>query len=113
MLKSVDLLLDFFGGWFVDLCFKRIVVIEIIEVIFDLLVDLLDEGVEFAFRDVPASTVDCFEFAAIDGDEFSPEQATFPTEKGKGTADLLDGFEVIPAKVSNGFAEGPGQGSQV
>ena len=105
-----------------DLCFKRIVVIEIIEVIFDLLVDLLDEGVEFTFRDVPAPTVDCFELAAVDtctcgkcrcGDEFPTKKITIPAKKGKGTADLLDGFEVIPAKVSNGFAEGPGQGSQV
>ena len=73
-----------------DLCFKRIVVIEIIEVIFDLLVDLLDEGVEFTFRDVPASTVDCFELAAVDtctcgkcrcGDEFPTKKITIPVKK--------------------------------
>lgn len=40
-----------------DFCFKIIVLVQIIEVVFNLLVYLLDEGFEFAFREVLAPTV--------------------------------------------------------
>jgi hypothetical protein len=83
----------------VDLCFKLIVFVKIIEVFFDLLVGLLNEGVEFALGEVLAPAIYGFELAAVDGDEFSAEQIAFPTEKGEGAADFLDCF-----------AEGPGQG---
>ena len=82
-----------------DLCFKLIVLVQVIEVFFNLLVGLLNEGVELALREVFAPTVYGFELTAVDGDEFSAKQITFPTEKGEGTADLLDCF-----------AEGPGKG---
>ena len=82
-----------------DFCFKLIVLVQIIEVVFNLLVGFLNEGVEFALGEVLAPTVYGFELAAVDGDEFSAEQIAFPTEKGKGTTDILDCF-----------AEGPGQG---
>ena len=82
-----------------DLCFKLIVLVQIIEVVFNLLVGLLNEGVEFALGEVLAPTVYGFELAAVDSNEFSAEQVAFPTEKGEGAADLLDCF-----------AEGPGQG---
>jgi hypothetical protein len=83
----------------VDLCFNRIILVQVIEVVFNLLVGLLNEGVELAFREVLAPTVYGFELAAVDGDEFSAEKIAFPAEKGEGAADLLDCF-----------AEGPGQG---
>ncbi len=95
-----------------NFCFKRIILVQIIEVVFNLLVGLLNEGVEFALREVPAPTVYGFEFAAVNGDEFSAEKIAIPAEQGEGSADLLDCFVVIPTKVSYGFAEGPGQGSQ-
>ena len=49
-----------------DLCFKLIVLVQVIEVVFNLLVGLLNEGVELAFREVPAPTVYGFELAAVD-----------------------------------------------
>ena len=82
-----------------DLCFKRIILVQIIEVVFNLLVGLLNEGVEFALGEVLAPTIYGFELAAVDGDEFAAEKIAIPTEKGEGAADLLDCF-----------AEGPGQG---
>ena len=95
-----------------DLCFKLIILVQVIEVVFNLLVGLLNEGVEFALGEVLAPTVYSLELAAVDGNEFSAEKIAFPAEKGKGSADLLDCFVVIPTKVSYGLAEGPGQGSQ-
>jgi hypothetical protein len=83
----------------VDFCFKRIILVQVIEVFFDLLVGLLNEGVEFALGEVLASTIYGFEFAAVNSDEFSAEKIALPTEKGEGAADPLDCF-----------AEGPGQG---
>ena len=82
-----------------DLCFKLIILVQVIEVVFNLLVGLLNEGVEFALGEVLAPTIYGFELAAVDGDEFSAEKIAFPTEKGEGAADLLDCF-----------AEGPGKG---
>ena len=82
-----------------DLCFKLIILVQVIEVVFNLLVGLLNEGVEFALGEVLAPTINSFELTAVDGDEFSAEKIAFPTEKGEGSADLLDCF-----------AEGPGQG---
>ena len=96
-----------------DLCFKLIVLVQVIEVVFNLLVGLLNEGVEFALGEVLAPAIYSLELAAVDGDEFSAEKIAFPTEEGEGAADLLDCFMVIPAKVSDGLAEGPGQGNQV
>ncbi len=93
-----------------DLCFKLIILVQIIEVVFNLLVGLLNEGVEFALGEVLAPTVlryqdgiYGFELTAINGDEFSAEQIAFPAEKGEGAADLLDCFEVVPPKVGYGF----------
>jgi len=83
----------------VDLCFKLIVLVQVIEVVFNLLVGLLNEGVEFALGEVLAPTVYGFELAAVDSNEFSAEKVAFSTEKGEGSADLLDCF-----------AEGPGKG---
>jgi len=89
------------------------ILVKIIEVFFNLLVGLLNEGVEFAFREVLAPTVlryqdgiYGFELAAVDGDEFSTEQIAFPTEKGEGAADLLDCFEIVPSKVGYGLEVG-------
>ncbi len=82
-----------------DLCFKRIILVQIIEVVFNLLVGLLNEGVEFALSEVLAPTIYGFELAAVDGDEFAAEKIAFPAEKSEGAADLLDCF-----------AEGPGKG---
>ena len=50
-----------------DLCFKRIILVQIIEVFFDLLVGLLNEGVEFALGEVLAPTIYGFELTAVDG----------------------------------------------
>ena len=82
-----------------DLCFKLIILVQVIEVVFDLLVGLLNEGVEFALGEVLAPAIYGFELAAVNSDEFSAEKIALPTEKGEGAADLLDCF-----------AEGPGQG---
>ncbi len=62
LLQVVDLLPDFFGGGLVDLCFKRIIIVQVIEVVFNLLVGFLNEGVELSFREVPAPTVYSLEF---------------------------------------------------
>ncbi len=82
-----------------DLCFKLIILVQVIEVVFYTLVGLLNDGVEFALGEVLAPAIYSFELAAVNGDEFSAEKIALPTEKGKGSADLLDCF-----------AEGPGQG---
>jgi len=87
----------------VDLRFKLIILVQVIEVVFNLLVGLLNEGVEFALGEVLAPAIYGFELTAVDGDEFSAEKIAFPTEKGEGAADLLDCFEVIPAKVGDGL----------
>ncbi len=71
------------------MCFKLIVLVQVIEVVFNLLVGLLNEGVEFSLGEVLAPAIYGFELAAVDGDEFSAEQIAFPTEKGEGAADLL------------------------
>jgi len=57
----------------VNFCFEIIVLVQIIEVAFNLLVDLLDEGIEFPFGVVSMSAVYSFELTAINGDEFSAE----------------------------------------
>jgi hypothetical protein len=67
----------------VDLCFKLIILVQILEVVFNLLIDLFDEGIDLTFREVPAPTVYGFELAAVDGDGFSAEKIAFPAEKGK------------------------------
>ncbi len=82
-----------------DLCFKLIILVQFIKVVFNLLVGLLNEGVEFALGEVLAPTIYGFELAAVNSDEFSAEQVAIPAEEGEGAADLLDCF-----------AEGPGQG---
>ena len=82
-----------------DLCFKLIILVQFIKVVFNLLVGLLNEGVEFALGEVLAPTIYGFELAAVNGDEFSAEKIAFPAEKSEGAADLLDCF-----------AEGPGKG---
>ncbi len=82
-----------------DLCFKLIILVQVIEVVFNLLVGLFNEGAEFALGEVLAPAIYSFELTAVNSDEFSAEQVAIPTEKGEGAADLLDCF-----------AEGPGQG---
>lgn len=56
-----------------DLCFKRIILVQVIEVVFNLLVGLLNEGVEFALGEVLAPTIYGFELTAVDGDELPSE----------------------------------------
>ena len=105
-LEGFDLLPELLGGelWGVWLGF--IPFVEVVEVGIDLLVEVLELPFELALGDIASAVVGGLEFAAIDGDELTAEEALVAAEQDEGAADLADGFAVVFAKVGDGLKVG-------
>ena len=118
-LEGFDLLPEFLGSELWSVRLKLIAVVEIVEVGIDLLVEILELLLELALGDVAGTVVGGLELAAVDtvpvflrdGDELAAKEVEVAAEQDEGAADLADGFAVVFAKVGDGLAEGPGQGS--
>jgi len=95
-----------------DVLFPFIRLVQLLQVLVDLFLQFLDLALELLVREVAALAVLSFELASVYRHDLPAEQIELAAEQGELAGHLADGLPVVAAEVGDGFAEGPGQGSQ-
>jgi hypothetical protein len=98
--------LKLLGG---ELLFFRLFLIRFIQlpqVALNVFVELLDGALELLLCDISLSSIDSFEFRAIDGHQVAAEEVELMAEEGEFPAHLANGLAVISAKVGDGLKVG-------
>lgn len=67
---------------------------------------------DFAAREVLIAIIDCFEFAAADGNAGCREQAHLAAHLDEARADLFDAGTIVLAEIGNRFVIGRKPGEQ-
>ena len=105
-LHFFDFLLQFFGGELFLIGFFCIGFVHLVQIAIDVLVQLADGVFELLLGEVAIAAVDCFELAAVDGDQVAAEEIEFAAEEGEFLADPTDGLPIVPAEIGDGFEVG-------
>ena len=67
---------------------------------------------DFAAREVLIAIIDCFEFAAVDGDAGCREQPHLAAHLDEARADFFDAETIVLAEIGNRFVIGRKPGEQ-
>jgi hypothetical protein len=76
-----------------------ILAVQFLEIALDALLDPLKECRELVWSEVARFGVDRFELAAVDGDEFTPEEVQLFAQQRELSADLSQRYQIVLPEV--------------